>query len=265
MIGRSQAPARPYSAQAAGADRSAVSRQGRTGSGQDRRMVCVKPQIWREAAGMYASWLAEDAVIVSVVAGVGSRDLAQEFGGRVVARVIPTTASAINRGTASLYADDPAAMSEAHALFELPGPGAADISRRAPQTCVRRPRDLRLGPGLSLRLHRGLEAAPAAAGLAPSDAEPLWQRGRRSPARPRRPVAPKAARSRRSCACTPGTTSPNGTSRRPKRAFLGEARGPAAPDARGGGQCAAALEGTGRLGPWRRGARRARSSTWSRC
>src|SRR5580698_4927953 len=32
-------------------------------------MVCVKPQIWREAAGMYAMWLAEDAVVVSVVAG----------------------------------------------------------------------------------------------------------------------------------------------------------------------------------------------------
>src|ERR1700761_3560977 len=43
-------------------------------------MVCVKPQIWREAAGLYASWLSEDAVVVSVVAGVGTRDLAHEFG-----------------------------------------------------------------------------------------------------------------------------------------------------------------------------------------
>src|SRR5579862_5581656 len=73
-------------------------------------MVCVKPQIWREAAGLYASSLAKDAVIVSVVAGVGARALAQEFGGRTVARVIPTTAVAINRGTASLYAEDPTSL-----------------------------------------------------------------------------------------------------------------------------------------------------------
>src|SRR5262249_33996309 len=35
-----------------------------------------------------------------------------------VARVMPTTAAAIGQGTASLYADDPAALARAHALFE---------------------------------------------------------------------------------------------------------------------------------------------------
>lgn len=81
-------------------------------------LLCVKPQLWREAAAETAPWLAADAVIVSVAAGVRSQDLAKEFGGRCVARVMPTTAAAIGQGTASLFADDPAALARAHALFE---------------------------------------------------------------------------------------------------------------------------------------------------
>jgi pyrroline-5-carboxylate reductase len=81
-------------------------------------VLAVKPQAWREAAAEIAPWLAADAVIVSIAAGVRAGDIAKEFGGRCVARVMPTTAAAIGRGTASLYADDPAALARAHALFE---------------------------------------------------------------------------------------------------------------------------------------------------
>ncbi|WP_374470436.1 pyrroline-5-carboxylate reductase [Phenylobacterium sp.] len=81
-------------------------------------LLCVKPQLWRDVAAETAPWLAADAVIVSVAAGVKSQDIAKEFGGRCVARVMPTTAAAIGQGTASLYADDPAALARAHALFE---------------------------------------------------------------------------------------------------------------------------------------------------
>jgi pyrroline-5-carboxylate reductase len=81
-------------------------------------VLCVKPQLWRDVAAETAPWLASDAVIVSVAAGVRSQDIAKEFGGRCVARVMPTTAAAIGQGTASLYADDPAALARAHALFE---------------------------------------------------------------------------------------------------------------------------------------------------
>src|SRR4051812_40599267 len=77
-------------------------------------ILAVKPQKWLEAAGQYATWLASDAVIVSIAAGVGSKDIAREFGGRTVARVMPNTAVAINKGTMSLYADDPAALARAH-------------------------------------------------------------------------------------------------------------------------------------------------------
>jgi pyrroline-5-carboxylate reductase len=81
-------------------------------------VLAVKPQLWREAAAEVAPWLAADAVIVSIAAGVRAGDISKEFGGRCVARVMPTTAAAIGQGTASLYADDPAALARAHALFE---------------------------------------------------------------------------------------------------------------------------------------------------
>jgi pyrroline-5-carboxylate reductase len=81
-------------------------------------VLAVKPQVWREAAAQYASHLAPDAVIVSIAAGVRAADISQAFGGRRVARIMPTTAVAIRQGTASIYAPDPEAKARAHALFE---------------------------------------------------------------------------------------------------------------------------------------------------
>jgi len=81
-------------------------------------VLAVKPQIWREAAAETAPWLAADAVIVSIAAGVPAQEISREFGGRSVARVMPTTAAAIGQGAASLYADDPASRVRARALFE---------------------------------------------------------------------------------------------------------------------------------------------------
>jgi pyrroline-5-carboxylate reductase len=80
-------------------------------------LLAVKPQIWREAAAAVAPHLAMDAVIVSIVAGVGSAAISQAFGGRRVARVMPTTAVAIGRGTASIYAPTAEVRDVAHALF----------------------------------------------------------------------------------------------------------------------------------------------------
>ena len=81
-------------------------------------VLAVKPQVWREAAAQYASALAPEAVIVSIAAGVRAADISQAFGGRRVARVMPTTAVAIRQGTASIYAPDAEAKARAHALFE---------------------------------------------------------------------------------------------------------------------------------------------------
>lgn len=80
-------------------------------------LLAVKPQIWRVAIRDVVPYLAPDAVIVSIAAGVRAADIAEAFGGRRVARVMPTTAVAIGRGAASLYADDAAALDRAKALF----------------------------------------------------------------------------------------------------------------------------------------------------
>ncbi|MDR7231524.1 pyrroline-5-carboxylate reductase [Caulobacter sp. BE264] len=80
-------------------------------------LLAVKPQIWREAIEDVVPHLAPDAVIVSIAAGVRAADISQAFGGRRVARVMPTTAVAIGRGAASLYADDAEALARAQALF----------------------------------------------------------------------------------------------------------------------------------------------------
>jgi pyrroline-5-carboxylate reductase len=84
-------------------------------------VYAAKPQQLREVAAEVAGDLATDAVIVSVAAGVATSDISKAFGGRRVARVMPTTAAAIGRGTASVFSPDPEARARAHALLEPVG------------------------------------------------------------------------------------------------------------------------------------------------
>jgi pyrroline-5-carboxylate reductase len=84
-------------------------------------VLLVKPQDWREAAAQAVGDLADDAVIVSVAAGVATADLAAAFGGRRIARVMPTTAATIGQGTTSVFSSDPEARARAHALLEPVG------------------------------------------------------------------------------------------------------------------------------------------------
>src|SRR4051794_8684076 len=49
-------------------------------------VLAVKPQVWADTAAQYAPWLAADAVVVSIAAGVRTRAIAKEFGGRCTAR-----------------------------------------------------------------------------------------------------------------------------------------------------------------------------------
>ncbi|WP_426030381.1 pyrroline-5-carboxylate reductase [Caulobacter sp. DWP3-1-3b2] len=81
-------------------------------------LLAVKPQIWREAVVEVVPHLAPDAIIVSIAAGVAAADISKIFGGRAVARVMPTTAVAIGLGTASIFADTVEARSRAQALLD---------------------------------------------------------------------------------------------------------------------------------------------------
>lgn len=80
-------------------------------------VLAVKPQIWREVAESVAPYLAPDALIVSIAAGVRLADLESVFSPRPVARVMPTTAVAVAKGVASVYARDKVARAAAHAIF----------------------------------------------------------------------------------------------------------------------------------------------------
>jgi pyrroline-5-carboxylate reductase len=84
-------------------------------------LLAVKPQIWREVAAEVAPHLAADAIVVSIAAGGASADIAAAFGGRRVARVMPTTAAAIGQGTASIFAVNAEARGRAHELFSPVG------------------------------------------------------------------------------------------------------------------------------------------------
>jgi pyrroline-5-carboxylate reductase len=133
-------------------------------------LLCVKPQVWLEAAAQYAPWLAQDAVIVSICAGVRAGDLTREFDKRLVARVMPTTAAAIGQGTASLYADDPAALARAHALFEPLG-AVVDLSDEAQMHAATAVSGS--GPAYLYAFVEALEAAGVTAGLPAAEAARL--------------------------------------------------------------------------------------------
>jgi pyrroline-5-carboxylate reductase len=81
-------------------------------------VLAVKPQIWKDVAAELKDRLSSDAVIVSIAAGVNSDDISDAFGGREVARVMPTTAVAIRKGVASIAAHRKEAHARAHALFD---------------------------------------------------------------------------------------------------------------------------------------------------
>lgn len=81
-------------------------------------LLGVKPQVWREVFAGIEPLLAKGATIVSICAGVKLADIEAAAKGRAVARVMPTTAVAIGKGVASIYARDDAARAVAHALFD---------------------------------------------------------------------------------------------------------------------------------------------------
>jgi pyrroline-5-carboxylate reductase len=133
-------------------------------------VLAVKPQAWREVAAEAAPLLAPDAVVVSIAAGVKADDLARGFGGRRVARVMPTTSAAVGQGVASIYAADPEARSRAHALFSPLGVvvDLADENLMHAATAVSGS-----APAYLYAFIEALEAAGASAGLPPEQAKRL--------------------------------------------------------------------------------------------
>jgi pyrroline-5-carboxylate reductase len=133
-------------------------------------LLAVKPQLWREAAAAVEPHLAPGAIIVSIIAGVSSAAIGQAFSGRKVARVMPTTAVAVSQGTASVFAEDPAARERAHDLFS----GVANIVDLEDERLMHAATAVSgSGPAYLYAFVEALEAAAIQAGIAPDAAATL--------------------------------------------------------------------------------------------
>jgi pyrroline-5-carboxylate reductase len=127
-------------------------------------LMAVKPQLWKGAAVDLEPHLPPDAVIVSIAAGVGAADISSGFGGRRVARIMPTTAVAIGKGVASVFAPDAEAHARAHALFE---PVATVVDLDDENLMHAATAVSGSAPAYLYAFIEALEAAGAAAGLTP--------------------------------------------------------------------------------------------------
>lgn len=133
-------------------------------------VLAVKPQGWHAVAAILSGNIADEAVIVSVMAGVTTLQLKQAFAGHPVARVMPTTGVATGKGVATLFSDSDAGMAAARGLF---GPIAktvelADESHMNSATAVSGS-----GPAYVYAFVRALEKAGRATGLSSSHARDL--------------------------------------------------------------------------------------------
>jgi len=81
-------------------------------------VMAVKPAMWREVMTPLLPFLGDDAVILSVMAGVTAPTLAEGIGGWPVVRVMPTTGVSRGRGVASVWSADDRARALGQVLFE---------------------------------------------------------------------------------------------------------------------------------------------------
>lgn len=136
----------------------------------DVLVIAVKPAAWREAVAPLADVLPDDAVVLSVMAGVRAADLAAALPGRSVVRVMPTTAVAQAKGIAAVWSADAGARSLAHRLFD-PVADTVDLAEEGlidAATAV-----AGSAPAFFYALAQGLAAAGVEAGLTPGAAARL--------------------------------------------------------------------------------------------
>ncbi|WP_299174960.1 pyrroline-5-carboxylate reductase dimerization domain-containing protein [uncultured Brevundimonas sp.] len=81
-------------------------------------VLAVKPAMWREVMTPLLPFLADRAVILSVMAGVTAPTLAEGIGGWPIVRVMPTTGVSRGRGVASIWSADDRARTIGRGLFE---------------------------------------------------------------------------------------------------------------------------------------------------
>jgi pyrroline-5-carboxylate reductase len=133
-------------------------------------ILAVKPQAWRAMAREVAPHVAGDAAVISIMAGVAARDLAEAFPGRPIVRVMPTTAAAALKGSASVWTLDGRGREIARRLFAPLGV-VVELSEESQIHAATAASGS--APAYVYALTEALEAAALEAGLAPDAARTL--------------------------------------------------------------------------------------------
>jgi pyrroline-5-carboxylate reductase len=137
----------------------------------DVLVLAVKPQVWREAAAPVAAFCGPMTLVVSVMAGVTTADLAAVFPNSAIVRAMPNTPATIGMGVTALFttAGD-LAEGAAEALF---GPAGTTLwlSDEAAFDAVTAVSGS--GPAYVFAFIEALATAAVAAGLEPGLADRL--------------------------------------------------------------------------------------------
>ncbi len=137
----------------------------------DVLVLAVKPQIWWAATETLADIAGPTTLVVSIMAGVTTADLAQRFPNSAIVRAMPNTPAAIGAGMTALFttAGD-LAEGAAAALF---GPAGAMVWLRNENDFDAVTAVSGSGPGYVFAFIEALAAAAQAQGLAPDMAMQL--------------------------------------------------------------------------------------------
>ena len=131
----------------------------------DVLVLAVKPQVWRAAAAPLVASTGPLTLVVSVMAGVTTADIASVFAGSAIIRAMPNTPAAIGQGVTALFttAGD-LAEGAAEALFSAAG-ATVWLEDEADFDAVTAVSGS--GPAYVFAFVEALAAAGAAAGLDP--------------------------------------------------------------------------------------------------
>lgn len=128
-------------------------------------VLAVKPQVWLDATAELRSRLRPGALVVSVMAGIGTAALGARFPGASIVRTVPNTPAGIGRGITALFAAsaDASARDTAAALMAAAGE-IVWLDREADFDAVTAVSGS--GPAYVFAFIEALAAAAEAAGLA---------------------------------------------------------------------------------------------------
>lgn len=137
----------------------------------DVLVLAVKPQVWRAAAAPLAACVGPMTLVVSVMAGVTTSEIADVFPACPIIRAMPNTPAAIGKGVTALFTDaGDLAAGAAEALFS-PAGTTVWLHREADFDAVTAVSGS--GPAYVFAFIEALAAAGAAAGLEPGLAAQL--------------------------------------------------------------------------------------------